>query len=403
MVLFLHHMMYKNAWLHTLGVTIIVDQKLVLLSTIIGIILLLKALFTVIDNKNIYSLNRVDSIVFIFIAYIFIFGMLAEIITFQSYYSLLQFGLIYLVIQVLGTPDLINKIIYTMIILFGVDLFTMLHELLNSQITYNSFQAVGMSFYAFPFLLGLALYNNKRRYYILATLSAIIIIISGLRRGWIFLIISILLFLYYQTVNRKVRIGSLIAIIGLITFYTLPNLENRTQDQINRTVAIFSGDMQTGLTNREVLWSVGLDVAQGNIWFGNGYSNTNHLVKQKIIAYDYGVASGAGRVHNLYIEIIGDVGIFGLCIFTVLVITVVLGLNRGIKSYSQSGSLRRNQLQIFTALFIGLLFVGIFGWGGIYNKEFWMFLGIISILLKIIKKESSMDLYKKKLNRYIGH
>lgn len=231
-----------------------------------------------------------------------------------------------------------------------------------------------------PFLLALFLNAKTWRGKLLAVLSLVPCVVSiGFtysRSGWIGLAIAVIVFL----VMLNWRVLPLLLVLGAASIPFLP------ESILNRFLTIGN------LSDSSTLYRFAI------------YENTAHLVK------DYGVGGvGLGsdvmrqvfrvyptmfdgnypiHTHNNYLQMLGELGIFGVLSYLALVLGQV---KRGVKAfYSSTDRAVKHILAAAVGSFCGILVMGVVEYTWFYPRNlfvWWFLFSIISLCVKLLKPQ----------------
>lgn len=237
---------------------------------------------------------------------------------------------------------------------------------------------------------------TKVLYFILLVLSFGALLLTAKRAHFIFVIISfIILYFVYNKDNYKQNIIRMITIFIISTFVLLilanfiPSLNN-TFDRIHQFA--YSSDFSNG---RFPLYSLALELFKKHPLIGNGWGSYKYFyLTQNLALSNYSLMD----VHNIYLQLLCEVGIFGTLLFLflfgkILFDTIVL------LRHSECNANTKCFLTISLGIQVFILLYGMTG-NPIYDVQmFFQYILAISICYSIkfynvihkFKKESNIE------------
>ncbi len=165
---------------------------------------------------------------------------------------------------------------------------------------------------AFPFLLGRTARAKDARGRWLGRLSvlavAVCAVLTWSRSAWVAIIVTTVIFALIN--NRNTLKGLLLVLAALpVAAYVLP------KSVVRRFMSI--GDLADSSSYYRVYtWRGTLNAISDNLFGGVGYGGTAYA--EIYPKYAYAGIEAAAHSHNLYLQILFDVGIFGFLIFAVM-------------------------------------------------------------------------------------
>jgi O-antigen ligase len=178
----------------------------------------------------------------------------------------------------------------------------------------------------------------------------------------------------------RVIVLTLLALIGCVTYFAaFAPLEAR-----QRVTTVQGG------TGRTDVWTVGWRMVQNDPWRGVGAGNfansSIHFLLQpgSIKRTDF-IVDTPKVAHNMYLEVLAELGIPGLALFLAILGFSLLCIVRAARSFKRSGDVTLEILSraIFVAL-VGILASDFFG-SREYSKQLWLLLALGPALLAMAR------------------
>jgi O-antigen ligase len=176
---------------------------------------------------------------------------------------------------------------------------------------------------------------------------------------------------------------AVIAAIGCITYFGV-----FASDEARERVTTFRGG-----TGRTDIWTVGWRMVQAHPVRGVGAgtfaeSSVHYLLRPGSIMRDDFIVNKPKSAHNMYLEVLAELGIVGLALFLTIIGFSLACLVRAIRGFNHAGD---QQLEILSrALFValvGVLASDFFG-SREFAKELWLLLSICPALLAMARARS---------------
>jgi len=263
------------------------------------------------------------------------------------------------IINFVDTPKKIDYILKTYII---AGLLSSVYILLVSDFAnitrygkeLGNQNSVGMMIsISFIFSLNQYYKDNKKKYLLLPIPMFIVILLTGSRKSLLFLILTTLFIIYFQSgSNLKEKIGtiiiSIIILIGVFYISTeIPIFYKIIGERIESLTALITGNGQvdTSLTTRKYMIEYGLNLFKNRPFLG--YGSNNYRVM-------FGIIHGVERyAHNNFIELFVNIGFIGTTMYYLTNLKVAKDLLRHIRE-------SRNKASIypFIAIIFGYLVLG---------------------------------------------
>ena len=155
--------------------------------------------------------------------------------------------------------------------------------------------------------------------------SAIVIIMTGSRGGWISFVVVCALILWSETRKRNIAlwkmgtISALIAVVGLFAVFQ----NSGARARLDQTLLLFSGDeasIDRALSNRWTLWKVGVHMIEAHPVNGVGIRAFRFAYPEYASPGDpmvnpdreTGKITGAAYAHQIVLEVLSEAGVIGL-------------------------------------------------------------------------------------------
>ncbi|HOZ53330.1 MAG TPA: O-antigen ligase family protein [bacterium] len=289
--------------------------------------------------------------------------------------------------------------VYAILQFFGIDFLTWNEPAI---ITKRAFSTLGQPNFLGSFILLtmiLPFYFIKKDNTILIKVLGILffclqflaLIFSGSRGAWVGFLVGLLFFLGYLFLKKKKIVlifgGLAFIVLILISFLGSNNLSQRFQSSFD-----FS---RGGASARISLWSASIDGIKKNPW---GYGIEN---QKDILVNYYDVNWGTfnkvnvmfDRAHNVFLDILLEVGIIGLllcCFFGLFIIKLLFDNIKNGKSERLSFIIFISLISYLVSLFLGFATI-------VSATYFWMFFSII-IILNFNRDELKIEFRNPDLN-----
>lgn len=204
--------------------------------------------------------------------------------------------------------------------------------------------------------------------------------------------VSIIWLLKFTRLNVQTFRYLIFVVIGVyIVVNTLPQplMERLQGTEFTLEILLKGGEEgleQSGLegtlfTERNVIWAYGFQLFLANPIFGVGMMNSQELI------VDLGYMRAA-RMHNLYLQILVDMGIAGILSYLFIIFIVFYYLSKTIKIFKRIN----NKFMVYMSYairdyYIAVLIIGFFGAWGIYDKIEWFIYGIVAASFNLAKHQ----------------
>jgi O-antigen ligase len=190
--------------------------------------------------------------------------------------------------------------------------------------------------------------------------------------------------LYYNFSKKLLKSLIYIALIG---FFAIRISSNDFFDyKILKTVRVFTKGYNTQtMTGRDRLWDYGLTAISERPILGYGYGSN-----EAAIAKVTNIPGRKIRVHNTYLKVWMELGIFGL----ILLLSIFLSHAFLLRNLSNKLMLKNDHL-FYSLVFskyvswVGMLIFAVFGWSAYLNKSMWLFIVNTFLIKKILSDEKT--------------
>ena len=291
------------------------------------------------------------------------------------------------------------KIEYILKFLGNISIIISAFYIYNNLILGEFYQDDGQILFVLPFLFNLILLT-KNKFFI--PFYSLFITFS------IFLVDSrrflIALFIYYHNTIYRILNNKSFYLISLcivfISFFLFPKSYTddsslRIFDSLEILGKKISGeeldnaDLYNLFTRRNILGLVGIEMFLEDPIFGEGLG-MNSVAAGKFLLGDYTV--NRIRLHNLYLELLGESGIFGGLSYLIILLLLFKSLWPLIKDINLPSHYRIASFTLFD-IFIATTIINFFGWRGPYDKIEW-FLYAFVYFLSISYEKIKIQKYK---------
>tara|TARA_B100001250_G_C19737172_1_gene761322 strand:+ start:42 stop:1295 length:1254 start_codon:yes stop_codon:yes gene_type:complete len=190
-------------------------------------------------------------------------------------------------------------------------------ELIAGQVLFILSMPALMSSYFF-----LKSNSYMKLFFMLTSVTILIgILLSGQRTSLFNYLISLFLFLFFFKENFNFNLKKIFFSIFLIFFILIWSIN----DFYIRFVVLLSKQVNNFFnTSYSAFYETGINLWLKNPFLGVGLKNYRHLCENELYFSNYKGIPCANHPHNIYIEILSELGIFGLIIFLFLFILVTI-------------------------------------------------------------------------------
>lgn len=340
---------------------------------IYSLILILLVFTSMLNNIPLIKLELVG---LLSIVLVFIFSFYALLIHFNRkkiskyLFLLLLLGILYLIINSFGFFLQSNFIIVTIqfIILYTFFIFTILTKwdstklyflsklaglliLINFVLLvgsgfpihysglFNNPNSLGMFVFLLYFFYLVNVKRSNKLFYLIPTLIVLITVYYSSSRSIILaLVIVWLTYIFWGFIMKnkfRFLFYILVVIIAIMSFiFIYPKIETwKNFSKLNTIMWEYTG--KNLLSGRETIWKEILDAITEKIWFGHGAGTVPSTIQ--------GIQLSA---HNLYLQIVYQIGLVGLGLFLLIIITIWFGFWNG--RYDK-------KVRLSAAFFVGIL------------------------------------------------
>lgn len=186
-----------------------------------------------------------------------------------------------------------------------------------------------ISIYAFSEYIN----NKKKSRLILLILSFVALLLTGKRAHPVFVIVSCII--YYFIVNKdkiskKWMNFATTLIVGFTLFNVLASFMPQMLTFINRFEEL-SNSQRGVLNGREEMYSLGFDLWNKHILFGNGWGS--YSINYQKYLYINGISDSSYLdCHNIYIQLLCETGVTGLTLFLIITLgTLIMSIKLRLK------------------------------------------------------------------------
>lgn len=164
-------------------------------------------------------------------------------------------------------------------------------------------------------------HSRLMRYGLLVTMALLVISVIGTQSRGGFISLVVVGGYFFIKSDRKVLVGSAIAVITLVV------MQLASDDWVNRINTIESADEDNSFLGRLVAWKLSFIMATEHPFFGGGFRAIQHLptwldLSQRFFSYPWFYTGDllpnplvARAAHSVYFQVLGDHGFFGLGIY----------------------------------------------------------------------------------------
>lgn len=341
--------------------------------------------------KDLLHFNDLSTVFLVFIAYCFFTAVFAEFpeFTIQNSVRLVTFFILYLLtVYYIRTEsnyiEFINMVVAS-------SLFLIIIVPLKLAFSPEALYTGGSYFmFMFPILINILAYvtlSNKINmtnfiFYSALNAFAIISMILTYSRRY-FIAFTIYLIAFLVTIRSKLLSITAITVIGvgILVFISLPGqLFFRIDETFETIESSFESGSSNKFTessdfynNRDVLFNYGIQIFAEYPITGCGFLNSYKVIER--------YTGKEMRIHNLYLQILADLGIIGFVIYTVIIVILFLKLRVAYKHFASTGNLfMRLQTLAILLYLISVSIVAALGLHFIYSKFDWIVYGLIAAL-----------------------
>lgn len=203
--------------------------------------------------------------------------------------------------------------------------------------------------------------KDKKRYWLYIILFLTALVFTGSRASMLALAVSFLFYNLRFKLTKKIIIicvsSLLFTILGFFLF----------QDKILSALRL-----ERGLSARQILYNIGLDIAADYPYLGIGLGNLKDVGPQYLVTYPIGewqknsiLDIGIQSSHNVFIETAAEIGLIGAGVLILIIVNIGFRYYRQIKKVDPSN---KNFYYLIWGLFMGILVRCLFESNGIINR-----------------------------------
>ncbi|MCX7783843.1 MAG: O-antigen ligase family protein [Meiothermus sp.] len=147
--------------------------------------------------------------------------------------------------------------------------------------------------------------------FIVCTLA---VVLSGTRSAWVAILVTLALVILPRLGWQRLLPLSLVVFLAMLALYQLP--------AVNQFLTLrVTSAAEDGGAGRTAIWTVGWHIAQQNLFLGHGFGTFTSIFGLRVATESalesidtYYITDGRGA-HNIYLELVSEVGLVGLAIF----------------------------------------------------------------------------------------
>jgi exopolysaccharide production protein ExoQ len=191
-------------------------------------------------------------------------------------------------------------------------------------------QSINCSFLAIV-SFSLLIHKNRFRlgYFFILFLALFFLIMTGSRTAFISCLISLIIYFLYIT-QWRIKVA-IIFLSGIATTLIYWVMESKLWSYLFNFILLDRTSGATTLTGRIPLWNNVLSYVQDNIIMGSGYNS--FWTPQHVTAISMNQGWNLGAAHSAYLDILLDLGIFGLIFYFII---MILSIKMAFKLYRVS-------------------------------------------------------------------
>jgi O-antigen ligase len=206
-------------------------------------------------------------------------------------------------------------------------------------------------------------------------LCAVAVVLSGTRSAWVAILATLALVILPRLGWRRfLSLSVAVGLVGLALFQ-LPAVNQFLTFRITSAT-------EDGGAGRAAIWTVGWHLAQQNLIFGHGLGTFTVLFGQGVAAESdlesidtYYITDGRGA-HNIYLELVSEVGLIGLGIFLAWMWVLL--------QVSLRQSVHPDLILILKACLLAYLIQGVF-LGILERKYLWLTIALLQGLAMMVR------------------
>ncbi len=216
-------------------------------------------------------------------------------------------------------------------------------------------------------------------------LSAVGLVLTGSRGAALGLIVTLIVAPFAVGRGRRLATLAVVAMLALTTFVALGAFAS------NPSVKRVTSAGTEGGSGRVDLWTIGLRVVHDKPFTGLGAGNfevssIHYLLEPGTIIHDEYIVNRPQVPHNIYLQVLTELGFVGLTIFLAVVVLCLVSAMRAARRFRRQGSTRLEILSrgLFLAL-VGVLSAEFFS-SQLYNKQVYILMATAPALLAISRQ-----------------
>ena len=227
---------------------------------------------------------------------------------------------------------------------------------------------------------------NKLNIFVISVsliLTFIAIILSGGRNGVLifFLILSFSIILSKELRNKIILFTIISILITSFLISTSDNVKHRLIDWPSTILFKNNSNLTKGILNSPwgAHYVTAYDIYKENKFFGSGYRTFREVCSPRNEEYlnqkynlNISIDSGCStHPHNIYFEVISELGLFGIILFTLMLYVVLM---RPLLKFKKSKKVKNWEVSVFSFILIASIFFPFKPTGSIYTTWYATFL-----------------------------
>ena len=375
-------------------------EIITLIYTIIGMLLGIYLINYLLREKDINVLfSNSTNVWILFYIIIILFSIWNSPFKTATKTTLMSFGqflaIYFIIIMLIKEQKIIEYLIKLRVFLFFLYLFLFMEAWRQAEINEATFLFAASVSGAFPVLIAFKILEKKKLmnivYDILLLLVMVMIFYSGLRRAFLSLLVTLIVFMALEK-NRflsKIWLGLVVAMFILLSI----NIDKTPlYSKLNNSLpAIIETRGKKGMSGRYEIWQTGLILYHDYPLFGVGFGESRY----KTISYGRLInldLSYNARMHNTYLKVLVETGPAGLLVYLIICFLMLKNMLAARKIFKNIGNRRMALFSTaYFAGFIGTYISAFFGWSGPNKQTFWIGVAMSVAFLEIAKRQEKLQ------------
>ncbi len=174
----------------------------------------------------------------------------------------------------------------------------------------------------FACIFGLTDYVRSKFYKVVLVLIFVLTLtLTGTRTGLLALIVGVVsLFVFSKNTKNRLVILALLAIGGFIAFSYLNKVSPQLLSRYELSGSLY--DLEDFSSNRFIIWETSIQVFRQNQIIGVGFGNLGNYTEER--AYLYNPGSIGVPSHNMYLDVLAELGGIGAFFFLLFIGSLVI-------------------------------------------------------------------------------